>query len=84
MIMSLSCSSGDDSLACLRARDVETLRAVNDKVIAGAFYGTFVFSPVIDGNFITQRPSQALKEGKINGVGVRAVPYYLIILFVFP
>lgn len=67
-MMSHSCSSANDSLACLRALDIETLSTANINIITGAFFGTFVFSPVIDGSFITQRPSVALKEGKINGV----------------
>ncbi|KAJ3897885.1 hypothetical protein F5879DRAFT_685803 [Lentinula edodes] len=34
-----------------------------------AFYGT-LFVPVIDGTFITQRPTLALREGKINGLSL--------------
>ncbi|KAE9402363.1 cephalosporin esterase [Gymnopus androsaceus JB14] len=68
-----NCSSASDTLACLRASDVGTLSTANTNIQAGAFFGTFVFSPVIDGNFITQRPTVALKEGKINGNAYLAV-----------
>ncbi|KAE9388041.1 alpha/beta-hydrolase, partial [Gymnopus androsaceus JB14] len=68
-----SCSSASDTLACLRASDVETLSTANTNIQAGAFFGTFVWSPVIDGSFITQRPTVALKEGKINGNAYLAV-----------
>lgn len=32
------------------------------------FFGSFVFVPVVDGIFITDRPTQLLKQGKVNGV----------------
>ncbi|KAE9383198.1 alpha/beta-hydrolase, partial [Gymnopus androsaceus JB14] len=68
-----NCSSASDTLACLRASDIDTLSTANTNVEAGGFSGTFVFSPVIDGSFITQRPTVALKEGKINGNAYLAV-----------
>ena len=37
------------------------------------FYGTFVFVPVVDGVFITERPSLLLREGKVNINRVRLV-----------
>lgn len=65
-----SCSSASDTLNCLRAADLNVLRTVNTNIQDAAFSGTFAFVPVIDGNFITQRPTIALKEGKINGVSM--------------
>ncbi|KAE9407596.1 alpha/beta-hydrolase [Gymnopus androsaceus JB14] len=72
-ILRSSCSSASDTLACLRASDVNTLSTANTNIQAGAFFGTPVFCPVIDGSFITQRPTVALKEGKINGNAYLAV-----------
>lgn len=35
-----------------------------------AFFGTFAFVPVVDGTFITQRPTIALRQGKFNGIRI--------------
>lgn len=34
-----------------------------------AFYGTFLFVPVVDGTFIVERPTVTLNKKKFNGVG---------------
>ncbi|KAF5352251.1 hypothetical protein D9757_012516 [Collybiopsis confluens] len=67
------CSSAHDQLACLRAADVATLNVVNSNLPRSSFFGTFTFVPVIDGDFITQRATIALREGKINGEALLAV-----------
>ena len=38
------------------------------EISVSGFFGTFVFVPVVDGSFITERPSELLKAGKVNGV----------------
>ncbi|KAJ3916723.1 Alpha/Beta hydrolase protein [Lentinula edodes] len=68
-----NCSSASDTLNCLRAADLNVLMTVNTDIQDAAFSGTFAFVPVIDGNFITQRPTIALKEGKINGRAFLAI-----------
>ncbi|KAJ3743975.1 Alpha/Beta hydrolase protein [Lentinula detonsa] len=68
-----NCSSASDALACLRAADVSVLRTVNANIQGAVFFGTFAFVPVIDGSFIRQRPTVALREGKINGHAFLAV-----------
>ena len=65
---SLSCSSAQDALDCLRAVDVNSLQSANMDINASGFFGTFVFVPVVDGRFITERPTELLKAGKLNGV----------------
>ena len=37
------------------------------------FYGTFVFVPVVDGTFITDRPTQLLKQRRVNGVRLQII-----------
>jgi len=64
-----SCASSENTLGCLREADVSTLATANEKITGGAFFGTFPFVPVVDGTFIRQRPTQALRAGKLNGVG---------------
>jgi hypothetical protein len=63
-----SCTTAKDPLACLRAVDVNVLQTANTNVNNAAFYGTFLTVPVVDGDFITQRPTLSMLEGKVNGV----------------
>ncbi|KAJ3990187.1 alpha/beta-hydrolase [Lentinula detonsa] len=67
VVSQAGCSSANDSLMCLRAVDATTLEAINSHINIEGFFGTFVFVPVVDGRFITQRPTEALKQGKVNG-----------------
>ena len=66
--VSFSCSSAQDTLDCLRAVDVDSLQNTNLAISASGFFGTFIFVPVVDGSFITERPTELLKAGKVNGV----------------
>ncbi|KAJ6585083.1 Alpha/Beta hydrolase protein [Mycena capillaripes] len=59
--------NGTTSLDCLRAVDGATLADINLNVIVAGFQGTFTFVPVIDGTFITQSPTDALRDRKLNG-----------------
>ena len=65
---SFSCLSAQDTLGCLRAADVNSLQSANLEIGASGFFGTFVFVPVVDGSFITDRPTELLQAGKVNGV----------------
>ncbi|KAF7359803.1 COesterase domain-containing protein [Mycena venus] len=69
----IHCMTAPDSMSCLRAVDATTLEAVNTNITTSAFFGTFVFVPVVDGAFITQRPTLSLLEGKVNGDAVLSV-----------
>ncbi|KDR83230.1 hypothetical protein GALMADRAFT_221149 [Galerina marginata CBS 339.88] len=66
-IAQTNCSSAADTLSCLRNADVNTLQTANTVINNSGFFGTFVFVPVVDGTFITDRPTQLLKEKKVNG-----------------
>ncbi|KAH9486198.1 putative secreted lipase [Psilocybe cubensis] len=61
------CSSSADTLNCLRLADVNVLQAANVAINTAGFFGTFVFVPVVDGTFIQGRPTQLLKQKKVNG-----------------
>jgi hypothetical protein len=52
----------------LRAVDVNSLESANLEINASGFFGTSVLVPVVNGNFITERPTKLLKAGKVNGV----------------
>jgi len=52
----------------LRKANANTLETANTQIAPSAFFGTYLFDPVVDGTFITQRATQALRESKVNGV----------------
>ena len=45
-----------DAFACLVSVDSDILNSVNDAMALLAFYQTFVFVPVVDGQFIVENP----------------------------
>ena len=65
-----SCSSAVDALSCLRAVDVSILEAANNNISLSGFAGTFVWVPVVDGEFIVERPTETIRKGRLNGVGI--------------
>jgi hypothetical protein len=70
-----SCSAAIDSMACLRTAGVNVSQTVNLNINAAAFDGTFAFVPVVDGEFIRQRPTISLAQCKVNGVSLSFVPF---------
>ncbi|SJL12164.1 uncharacterized protein ARMOST_15585 [Armillaria ostoyae] len=68
-----NCTSAANSLTCLRNTDVDVLEQINTDLCISGFFGTFVFVPVVDGDFIKQRPTVALREGKVNGIALMSV-----------
>ncbi|KAJ7863934.1 Alpha/Beta hydrolase protein [Mycena olivaceomarginata] len=73
LIPSPSCSAAADALACLQTVDATALETANIAINAAGFYGTWLLVPVIDGEFITQRPSLSLSQGKLNGKALLSV-----------
>lgn len=61
-----SCIPAASSLTYLRNADVNILEQINTDLRGSGFFGTFVFVPVVGGDFIKQRPT-ALRERKVNG-----------------
>jgi hypothetical protein len=64
-----SCSS----IECLRTTDVALLQTANKNAVTAFIVGSslqfsMTFGPVVDGTFITQRPTEAFKKRKLNGV----------------
>lgn len=55
-------------MRCLRAANVAKLQTTNNKVNQAGFFGTFSTVPVVDGEFTTEPPTQALRRGRVNGV----------------
>ncbi|KAG7094306.1 hypothetical protein E1B28_007908 [Marasmius oreades] len=67
------CSKSSDTLACLRAVNVQVLEQANKNIGYASFFGTFSFGPVVDGTFIKQSATKALKQRKVNGQALLAV-----------
>ena len=55
-------------MACLRAVDATVLEGANSNINLAGFFGTFVLVPVVDGDFIAQPATTALRERRVNGV----------------
>ncbi|PBK93163.1 alpha/beta-hydrolase [Armillaria gallica] len=73
VVSKANCTSAANSLACLRNADVNLLEQININLCGSGFFGTFVFVPVVDGDFIKQRPALALLEGKVNGEALMSI-----------
>ncbi|KAJ6577932.1 Alpha/Beta hydrolase protein, partial [Mycena capillaripes] len=65
-----NCNGAADSMACLRAADVNILATANQNITASAFFGTEILVPVVDGEFITQHyePSNTLLGSSLNSL----------------
>ncbi|KAJ7190775.1 Alpha/Beta hydrolase protein [Mycena pura] len=68
-----NCTSATDSMACLRAVDATVLEGANSNINLAGFFGTFVLVPVVDGDFITQPATTALRERRVNGQALLSV-----------
>ena len=60
--------TGDNALDCLRTVDARTLALAGIRATYAAFLGAFAFVPVIDGEFIVERPYETLSRHTVNGV----------------
>ncbi|KAJ6552148.1 Alpha/Beta hydrolase protein [Mycena sp. CBHHK59/15] len=61
------CAASAVPLDCLRAADSALLQDINLSMGIAGFMGTFAFVPVVDGSFILQSPTDALRQGNLNG-----------------
>ncbi|KAG1839452.1 Alpha/Beta hydrolase protein [Suillus subalutaceus] len=68
-----NCASSSDTLSCLRAADVNTLQTLNYNINVNDFFGMFAFVPVVDGTFISERPTVTIRKGRLNGNYLLAV-----------
>ncbi|KAF9532662.1 cephalosporin esterase [Crepidotus variabilis] len=66
-VAAAGCSKAKDTLQCLRTVNIVTLENANNVINQSGFYGTFTSVPVVDGVFITERPSVLIKDGRVNG-----------------
>ncbi|KAJ8468530.1 hypothetical protein ONZ45_g17210 [Pleurotus djamor] len=73
VVSQTGCTGTSNTLACLRQTDASALQTVNANINRAGFFGTFVLVPVVDGEFITQRPTEALRKRQVNGRALLAV-----------
>ncbi|KAJ7769912.1 Alpha/Beta hydrolase protein [Mycena metata] len=71
VVTKTNCTAAEDSLACLRSADAASLIAAHESIIGVGFRVKFV--PVVDGDFITQRPTLSLAQGLVNGQALLSV-----------
>jgi len=67
LLKETSCQDASDTLACLRAVDVNVLQTANANISLSQFAGEFQWVPVIDGSFIRESPVEAITSKKLNG-----------------
>ncbi|KAL5483591.1 hypothetical protein ACEPAI_8823 [Sanghuangporus weigelae] len=60
------CSNATDTFQCLVNVDAATLEGANVEVNESGFFGTFVMVPVVDGDFIVERPIVTIERGTLN------------------
>ncbi|KIM92464.1 hypothetical protein PILCRDRAFT_57666 [Piloderma croceum F 1598] len=73
VVASTNCTNAVDPFACLVTVDSDILSQANNAITSSAFYGTNVFVPVVDGTFITERPTVTLDRQVVNGVSLSDV-----------
>ncbi|KAF9223756.1 alpha/beta-hydrolase [Gyrodon lividus] len=72
VVSQAGCSSTADTVACLRTVKTTTLATVDSCLAGTAFYGSYIWAPVVDGTFIVEHPTVTLAKGKIGGLSVNA------------
>ena len=68
VIKQAGCKSEANALECLRKTDDAVLRRINADIAISAYSDVYIFMPVIDHTFVQQAPTQAIAQGKVNGV----------------
>jgi len=64
------CFTAQDALECLGQVDAPTVNNVNVNVSNSGSFGTCFFVPVVDGTLITQRATELVRPGRVNGVSI--------------
>ncbi|KAH7928321.1 alpha/beta-hydrolase [Leucogyrophana mollusca] len=67
LVAQTGCSSSSDTLACLRTVNATAIETANEYIASSAFFGSYVWVPVVDGTLITERPSLTMASGQVNG-----------------
>ncbi|KAJ7282437.1 Alpha/Beta hydrolase protein [Mycena rebaudengoi] len=68
-----NCTTSKNSVACLRSVNATILQAANENINAAGFSWTASSVPVVDGEFIRERPTLALAQRKVNGMALMSI-----------
>ncbi|KAF8150598.1 alpha/beta-hydrolase [Crassisporium funariophilum] len=63
-------NKGDSTLACLRSATSQTLTSAGSQLLDARPATLFVFAPILDGEFVQDRPVEAFKSGRFSRVPV--------------
>ncbi|PVI00985.1 alpha/beta-hydrolase [Periconia macrospinosa] len=63
-------NSSQTIFECLVSQDTSTLQEASEIVSTSGTFGTWAFLPVTDGTFIQSTPTEALTQGKTNGLNL--------------
>ncbi|KAJ8496644.1 hypothetical protein ONZ45_g12373 [Pleurotus djamor] len=63
VVAEVGCQNSNNTLSCLRTVDSSALQSANVQTNPSTVFGA---TPVVDGEFITKRPTQLLKQRKIS------------------
>ncbi|KIM80547.1 hypothetical protein PILCRDRAFT_72971 [Piloderma croceum F 1598] len=67
VVSQVNCTHSVDSLDCLRKVDASLLLDTDTGIGFKNFLGTYSFVPVIDYDFIVERPMETISRGRLNG-----------------
>ncbi|KAA1475672.1 alpha/beta-hydrolase [Dentipellis sp. KUC8613] len=70
VVSKANCTNSTDTLGCLRKVNATALAAAEVSIDSANFLGLFTFVPVIDGDFLVERPTVTLQRGKLNSKAV--------------
>ncbi|TFY71854.1 hypothetical protein EVG20_g1159 [Dentipellis fragilis] len=70
VVSKANCTNPTDTLSCLREVNAIALAAAEVSIDSANFLGLFTFVPVIDGDFLVERPTVTLQRGKLNSKAV--------------
>lgn len=66
MVDATGCSGAQDTFSCLTSVDELTFANASNAISAAAYFGYWDWVPVVDGTFLTDRPTQLIQQGKYN------------------
>ncbi|KAA1475671.1 alpha/beta-hydrolase [Dentipellis sp. KUC8613] len=66
LVVHTNCNQSADSLDCLREVDAAALVTAEAAVDSSNFLGLFSFVPVVDDEFLVERPTVTLQRGRLN------------------
>ncbi|THH19417.1 hypothetical protein EW146_g1764 [Bondarzewia mesenterica] len=73
VVAQVNCTGSSDTLACLRAANASDLVQADTAIGSANFLGTYTFVPVVDEEFIVERPTETLNRLQVNGETLLAI-----------